>query len=110
MIERLRRTGPILGVFKGMTWADKRVDFEPGDLLLAYTDGVTDALNAAGEEYGAKRLVEVVRSAPSAAWACLAEVETDLTAFIDQEAQTDDITLLVLGGDHEARQAFSFAA
>lgn len=100
-IERLRRTGPILGVFEEMTLADRQVDLVPGDLLLGYTDGVTDALNAEGEEYGAARLARVVGDAPTAAWACLAEVEADLTSFMDEKAQTDDITLLVLGVDHQ---------
>jgi sigma-B regulation protein RsbU (phosphoserine phosphatase) len=100
-IERLQRTGPILGVFEEMTLADRQVDLAPGDLLLGYTDGVTDALNAEGEEYGAARLARVVGDAPTAAWACLAEVEADLTSFMDEKAQTDDITLLVLGVDHQ---------
>ena len=95
-IERLVRTGPILGIFEGVTWVNKSVDLAAGDALLAYTDGVTDALNVEGKEYSAARLVDVAGQGAATAADYLAQIESDLTAFIDQEPQTDDITLLII--------------
>lgn len=98
-IERLVRTGPIIGVFEGIALADKQVDLEAGDALLAYTDGVTDALNAEGQEYGAARLADIAGQVTATAAACLVQIESDLTAFIGHEPQMDDITLLVIKSD-----------
>jgi sigma-B regulation protein RsbU (phosphoserine phosphatase) len=95
-IERLVRTGPILGVFEGVAWVNKSVDFAAGDALLAYTDGVTDALNIEGEEYSSSRLADVAGQGAATAAAYLAQIESDLSAFIGQEPQTDDITLLII--------------
>lgn len=96
-LECLIRTGPILGIFEEILLVDKHIKLEPGDLLLAYTDGVPDALNAEGHEYGRSRLDEVVCQSGAGAKACLEHVEADLKEFIGEERQTDDITLLVVG-------------
>ncbi len=95
-IERLVRTGPILGVFEEIPLVDKMVNLAAGDALLAYTDGVTDALNVEGEEYGASRFLDVVGDSAETAVDYLARIEADLSAFIGQELQTDDITMLII--------------
>ena len=95
-IDRLVRTGPILGVFEEITLVDKTAKLDPGDALLAYTDGVTDALNSAGEEYGTLRFLDIVRRTTGTAGHYLAKIEADLSAFIGHELQTDDVTLLAI--------------
>lgn len=95
-IERLIRTGPILGILEDIPMADKQIKLAPGDLLLTYTDGVPDALNEEGQEYGRRRLDRAVSYASGGARACLEHLEADLKAFIGQQQQMDDITLLVV--------------
>lgn len=96
-LDWLRSTGMALGVMEDATWGQKVVKFSPGDVLLLYTDGVTDAQDARGNYYGEKRLQEVVRSKRDcSANAILDEVLTDLQRFTGGMPQQDDITLVVI--------------
>lgn len=96
-LDWLRSTGMALGVMEDATWGQKMVKFSPGDVLLLYTDGVTDAQDALGNYYGEKRLQEVVRSKrDSSATAILDAVLNDLQRFTGGMHQQDDITLMVV--------------
>ena len=53
-----------LGVISGTAYAQTAVELTPGDLLLLYTDGITESLNASGEELGLEGLAELVRGLP----------------------------------------------
>jgi phosphoserine phosphatase RsbU/P len=68
---------------------------EPGDTLLAFTDGVTEAKNNANRLYGFDRLATAVRSPYAAASDLLAKITTDLDRFTAGAEQSDDITILV---------------
>lgn len=59
---RLTSGGPVIGVFRSCVYEQETVQLQSGDLLLAYTDGVTEAFNADGEEFGEERLEELLRS------------------------------------------------
>jgi len=59
---RLTSGGPVIGVFRSCVYEQETVQLQSGDLLLAYTDGVTEAFNADGEEFGEERLQELLRS------------------------------------------------
>jgi len=59
---RLTSGGPVIGVFRSCVYEQETVQMQSGDLLLAYTDGVTEAFNADGEEFGEERLEELLRS------------------------------------------------
>jgi len=61
-IRRLMGGGLPLGLFKGRSYELQREKLEPGDLLLVYTDGVTEANDPAENEFGEERLLEVVRA------------------------------------------------
>jgi len=61
----IERGGLPLGMFKDTRYHEYYLSLEPGDLLVLYTDGVTEALNPAGEEFGRDRLAEAVKSALS---------------------------------------------
>jgi sigma-B regulation protein RsbU (phosphoserine phosphatase) len=92
----LGRTGILLGFDAGWRYQQRALALQPGDFLLLYTDGVTEAFNAHGEEYGEGRLREVVlanRRAPAAA--LLAAVLDDLKAFAGDVPARDDVTLVV---------------
>lgn len=75
------------------------VDLEPGDLLLLYTDGVTEAMNGSGDEYGEERLIALTRRlatsvAPSAA--AIEAILQDVRGFAGRAAQHDDITIVAV--------------
>jgi len=97
--------GPILGVFPGLVFAEQSVALAPGDLLIAFTDGVSEAMNAADEDFGEERIVTVaapLREGPPAP--VLAAIEAAVTAFRGERDLLDDYTLLVArvtapGGD-----------
>jgi serine phosphatase RsbU (regulator of sigma subunit) len=54
-------TGIPLGVFDGVRFPSRRMALDPGDMLLLYTDGLTESCNSAGEEYGFHRIKRVAR-------------------------------------------------
>ncbi|WP_374555913.1 SpoIIE family protein phosphatase [Thermomonas sp.] len=68
------------------------VSLAPGDTLLAFTDGVTEAFDASDEAFGEARLVEVLRAVPAGEGACDALVEA-VHRFVRQAPQSDDITV-----------------
>ncbi len=95
--DRLRATGMALGVMDDSVWQQKVVRFFPGDVLLLYTDGVTEAQNNAGNFYGEKRLQAVLRSLGSRpANEILESILSDLKEFLGGSSQQDDVTLVVL--------------
>ena len=68
-----------------------------GDILVLYSDGITEATNSAGEEYGLTRLTEVVRAASRlTAEATARRVIEDATRFVSGEKPHDDQSILVL--------------
>jgi serine phosphatase RsbU (regulator of sigma subunit) len=91
-------TGTPLGLIQpGLPFGESELALEPGDLLVLYSDGVTEAQNEAEEEYGADRLLEVVRAAAGEPPdAMIARILESIDAFAGDAPQFDDITLLVL--------------
>jgi serine phosphatase RsbU (regulator of sigma subunit)/predicted enzyme related to lactoylglutathione lyase len=94
-IERLDATGTVLGLFSKWDCEIGECDLFPGDTLVLYTDGVTEALNDAGEEFGEDRLVAAVRRhAEEPAEALSRAIVSEIEAFSCVE-QYDDVTLIV---------------
>jgi serine phosphatase RsbU (regulator of sigma subunit)/pSer/pThr/pTyr-binding forkhead associated (FHA) protein len=88
--------GPVLGLLPMAPYREMRLRLDPGDVLALYSDGVTEADNAAGEEYGEPRLVEALkRNRAEPAEAILQAVRTDLAGFTSGVPQADDITLVI---------------
>jgi serine phosphatase RsbU (regulator of sigma subunit) len=89
----LKRTGPAVGVFPDIEFVVREVQLQPGDLFFAFTDGVPDALNSAGNSFGRERLISLLHADTSAG-----TLLTDLNAILDRYTagteQFDDITLL----------------
>ena len=78
------------------------VGLEPGDALMLYTDGVTEATNPEGAEYGKERLAEALRAGQGIPVAeAAARLEADLTAFVAGVPFGDDRTLLILRRERE---------
>jgi sigma-B regulation protein RsbU (phosphoserine phosphatase) len=62
-VERLENDGALLGVFPDWKYETSTVELDPGDLLMAFTDGITEAMDPDGEEFGEERLIQVARNA-----------------------------------------------
>ncbi len=97
-VERLPRTGILVGWDPDVAFGQGEVDLVEGDLFVGYTDGVTEALDAAGDAYGEERFERVLQGARElGAQAVLEAVRRDLAAFTAGAPAFDDVTLVVLG-------------
>jgi sigma-B regulation protein RsbU (phosphoserine phosphatase) len=95
VLERLQATACVLGAFPQWQCDVAEVDLTPGDLLAVFTDGVTEATNAAGEEFGEERLIAAIRSnANESAKGVLDGVRRMVEQFSGRD-QADDLTLIV---------------
>ena len=94
-LEELGSTCTVLGLFPHWECGVREVAFLPGDVLVLYTDGVTEAANDTGEEFGEERLMESLRRHQGlSSEALLAALVEEVRRFAPHEQQ-DDITLLV---------------
>ena len=94
-VERLWPTSTVLGLFEDWQCSVAEVELAPGDTVVLYTDGVTEAANADGEEFGEFRLIETVRANCHLPAASLLEtIEAAVQQFTHGD-QADDITVLV---------------
>lgn len=95
----LEVTGSVVGAFPSLVYEEQTVAVEPGDLLVAYTDGITEPENEYGEDFGAIRLAEVVmrhRTAP--ANAIVERVLEAVRNWDSASEQADDMTLMIVRG------------
>jgi phosphoserine phosphatase RsbU/P len=94
--QKLNATGMVVGLFPNATYEAKSVDLLPGTMLAIFTDGVTEAVNKADEEYGDQRLLEVLQQSstrtPEEIWK---HVMSQIDAWQGDLPQHDDITLIV---------------
>ncbi len=100
-VERVNPPGMVLGIDSGDAFNRVTTDFslelEPDDCLVLYTDGVTEALDSKGEEFGMENLVRsVLASASEGAAGVIARLTDDLREFVGSHPQHDDITLIVI--------------
>lgn len=95
--SRLKPTGPAVGIFADATFEIRQADLEPGDTLLAFTDGVPDAHAPDGKMFTDKRLMELVSGAPSAsARELLDRIDQAVHDHISTAIQFDDITMIAV--------------
>jgi serine phosphatase RsbU (regulator of sigma subunit) len=74
------------------------IQLSDGDLLVLYTDGITEARDRAGSEFGRDNLIEAVATAgPKGAAELSSDIRERLRRFVGDTPQQDDITLLILG-------------
>jgi serine phosphatase RsbU (regulator of sigma subunit) len=96
----VKPAGMMLGVDRGARFdsalQEQVIELKPGDVFLQYTDGVTEATNAEGDEFGLGRLTEAVeRAAGHRAEVITGEIVKSLERFMGPRARDDDVTLLV---------------
>jgi phosphoserine phosphatase RsbU/P len=96
LVSRLRPTGMALGFDRGAVYGEGRETLAPGDLLLAFTDGLTEALNEAGEEFGEARTAGLLVGNRHLAASDLQRLAmAELEAFCGHAPQHDDVTIVV---------------
>lgn len=96
-VTLLKARGIALGVIDDVDLEPVRVALSPGDVVVLYTDGVTEATNERDEEYGVERLSTLVQASKvSSAREIIDAIVEDVTAFAGSRPQFDDITLMVL--------------
>jgi sigma-B regulation protein RsbU (phosphoserine phosphatase) len=96
-VRRLEVGGPIVGLFEGALFEEETVTLSPGDVLLVFSDGVSEALSAEGEEYGEERIIATAHRHPGASPNdMLQAIFADVRTFTKGAPQSDDITALVL--------------
>jgi serine phosphatase RsbU (regulator of sigma subunit) len=93
--ERLAATCTVVGLFEKWDCAMEEREMTPGDDILLYTDGVTEALNGEGEEFGEERLLEATRQHRQLSLPELLAVVADQARRFSPYEQADDITLIV---------------
>ena len=94
--ERLKATGPAVGMMPGSKYKAKLAQIEPGDILIGYTDGVTEALSPNKEFYTKGRFFSVLENPVPTASQLIEHIKIDLYHHMDDAPQFDDITMLAV--------------
>ena len=92
----IRRADSSVTTVPGITYGEKETVLAPGDSLLLYTDGVTEAMNSAGGLFGTTRLQNLCSSPADCPQTLINNISASLAAFTASTPQSDDITLLAL--------------
>ena len=101
MVTPIKAPGMVVGIDSGNVFdrltTDFAVSLERDDCLVLYTDGVTETLNAEGDEFGLERMMQSVRaSATNGAQAIVKKIIEDVRDFTGSVPQNDDITLIAI--------------
>ena len=94
--QRLKPTGPAVGITPDMKFEIQQVEIQPGDILIGYTDGVTEALSPNGIFFTRKRLLSVLEQSFSSASSLVERIKTDVRKHIHNSPLSDDITMLAV--------------
>ena len=94
-VRRLEAGGTVVGLFDGMTYEEDSVEMVPGEVFLAYSDGVTEPENDFGE-FGEQRLIELVRENRNLPLPQISQIVTmAVDDWIGDKEQPDDVTLVL---------------
>lgn len=94
--KSLKSTGPVVGIMPNIKFKIQQVHLEPGDILIGYTDGVTEARAPSREFFSNKRLLSLLNQKAFSAYDLLEDIKTNLFTHIDNAQQFDDITMLAV--------------
>ena len=100
-VTMIKPPGMVVGIDSGSVFdritGDFALPLERDDCLLLYTDGVTEALDANGDEFGFDRMIQCMHaSAPEGAPVLIARIIEELRTFVGSQPQNDDITLIAI--------------
>jgi phosphoserine phosphatase RsbU/P len=94
---RLEEGGTVIGLFPDFPYKEAEIEMFPGDVLVAYTDGISEALNDAEEEFDEVRLMEAIRTCPDRSAANISSyILEHVDAFTAGAPQHDDMTIVVV--------------
>ncbi len=94
--RRLTTGGTVIGIFPEAEFEQETIPLSPGDLFLAYTDGIVESVNEYGEEFGEERLVELVRSHHELSADDLQKtIVENVLDWAYEEERDDDMTLII---------------
>jgi sigma-B regulation protein RsbU (phosphoserine phosphatase) len=95
-VVRLEAGGSVVGLMRAGEWVADRVKLETGDLLVAYTDGISESMNHADEEWGEDRLAELAQAMRgSPVKGILENIVRSADEFAAGAPQYDDMTVIV---------------
>ena len=96
-ITELPSTGTVVGIIPGAQWEQKQIEVGKGDVVLLYTDGISEAFNVEDQEFGDERLKDILmKNAKQSPAHILTEVQTALHAFVGSAPQSDDRTIVII--------------
>jgi sigma-B regulation protein RsbU (phosphoserine phosphatase) len=96
-VIRLEEGGPMVGLFRPSRYSQASLTMQRGDVLVLFTDGISEAMNDRDEEWDEERLVEAVRSCRERAAAdMIGELMRAADAFVAGAPQHDDMTVMVV--------------
>jgi sigma-B regulation protein RsbU (phosphoserine phosphatase) len=96
-IQELSIGGAVVGMFPEMSYEEATIDLRPGDVLVAFTDGVTEAQGSNELEFGEERLQELLRQVVHLpVHEISARISAELRNWIKDAAQYDDLTFIVM--------------
>jgi sigma-B regulation protein RsbU (phosphoserine phosphatase) len=96
-LERLDRGGLPIGMMQGVTYQEGSVTFGPGDVLVIYSDGITESVDERDEEFGEQRLIDVlVQNRGRSSSGIRDRIDEALSRFVGSMAPVDDMTLMII--------------
>jgi sigma-B regulation protein RsbU (phosphoserine phosphatase) len=102
-VRRLETGGTVLGLFEQASFEEERLQLQPGDFIVAFSDGVTEAVNPAGDEYMDDRLIASITQhraiSTQSSEQFLERLLGDVRTFCSGEMPRDDMTLLMVRYD-----------
>jgi serine phosphatase RsbU (regulator of sigma subunit)/pSer/pThr/pTyr-binding forkhead associated (FHA) protein len=103
-VRRLEVGGLVLGLFEHAIFEEEALTLCPGDVIVSFSDGVTEAMNIEGEEFGDDHLVDLVQSyRDKTPEALLEALMADVRTFCGEATQSDDITIVLVRYDGAGR-------
>ena len=94
--RRLKAAGPVVGILPDAKFEIKQVIIEPGDILIGYKDGVTEALSPAKEFFSRERFFKILENPAPTASKLMEQVQYELYHHMINEPQFDDVTMLAV--------------
>jgi phosphoserine phosphatase RsbU/P len=94
--ETLKSTGPVVGMMPAMEYQVGQVEIAPGDTLIGYTDGVTEAMSPQQNLFGKKRFLTLLESPAPTASGLIEKIKLELFKHTDNAPQFDDITMVAV--------------
>ena len=96
-VERLDKGGLPIGMMQNVAYQEASVGFDPGDVLVIYSDGITESINERDEEFDEERLIEVVKNNLGRSASGIRDrIDEALSRFVGTTAPVDDMTLMII--------------